>query len=209
MNTVFDTKAGKEGGGFLANKKIIAIAVIVVVVIAAVIIGLSAKGSSSKEAASDALSAAYTSLAQGNQEQGLTMLNDIVTKYPKTPAAYQAELFLGDFHAGQGNFQESLRFLSDADANAEPKELRPLALARIIFVWDIRNEFSNAKDASEVFVKKYPNHFLAKSIYISLARYYAILNNIDEVKRVCNEILIKFPGTEEATIADNTLKALG
>lgn len=208
MNTVF-TKSEKEGGGFLANKKIIAIAVIAIIVIAAVIIGLSMKGSSSKEAASDELSAAYTSLAQGNQEQGLILLNDIVTKYPKTPAAYQAELFLGDFYAGQGNFNEALRFLLDANANAQPKELRPLALARIIFVWDMRNDFQNAKNLSEEFVKSYPNHFLTKSVYISLARYYAILNDAENVKRVCNEILTRFPGTEEATIAENTLRALG
>ena len=57
----------------------------------------------------------YTSLAQGNQDEGLALLNGIVTKYPKTPAAYQAELFLGDFYAGQGNFNEALRFLLDAN----------------------------------------------------------------------------------------------
>jgi predicted negative regulator of RcsB-dependent stress response len=208
-----DTAFGQKTKSLLSKvgdlKKVIIIAVIAIVVIVAAIIFFVSSASSKSLAASDALSDAYVSFAQGQQDQGLALLNDVIAKYPKTSAAYQASLFLGDYYISLGNFNDALTYLSKTSTDAKPSDLRPLALARIIYVWDLRNEFINAKDASENFIKTYPDHFLTKSIYISLARYYAILGSLDDVKRICNDILTKFPATEEATIADNTLNALG
>jgi tetratricopeptide (TPR) repeat protein len=159
-------------------------------------------------AAADILSGACANLSVGNQEAGLVMLNELVDDYSKTPAAYQARLFLGDYYTSIQNYNDALTVLMYAKNNAKPIALRPLALARIINIWDIRGEWINAKDASEEFVKKYSDNFLAKSIYLSLARYYALLGDTRNTERVCEEIIMKYPDSEEATIADNTIRAL-
>jgi tetratricopeptide (TPR) repeat protein len=202
-----DNTFGKAGF-FSGKMKIIAIAVAVVVVIVIVAVIIVQKGNKNEAVASDNLSKAYANFSVGNQDAGLAILNDLVANYSKTPAAYQARLFLGDYYTSIQNYNDALTVLTDTKNDAEPATIRPLALARIINIWDIRGEWVNAKDASEEFVKKYPDNFLTKSVYLSLARYYALLGDAANVQRVCNEILTKYPGSEEATIADNTLRAL-
>ncbi|MDR2708870.1 MAG: tetratricopeptide repeat protein [Elusimicrobiota bacterium] len=208
-NTAFG-KTEKSGVlGFLKEpKKLIAVIVAAVVIIVLIIVFAVSGGGKANAEASDKLSQAYASFSVGNQDAGLALLNDLIENYSKTPAAYQARLFLGDYYTSVQNYPEALRFLLQTSNDAKPEDLRPLALARIVNIWDIRNEFVNAKDAAQEFVNKYPDHFLTKSIYLSLARYYALIGDVDNVRRVCNEILVKFPGSEEATIADNTIKSL-
>ncbi|MDR1952106.1 MAG: tetratricopeptide repeat protein [Elusimicrobiota bacterium] len=209
-NTVFNSKTSLINKLFQDNKKtVIIVGAVVIVAVIILFIFFNQRSAKFNDIASDNLSEAYTSFAMGNDAQGLALLNEVVEKYPKTSAAYQARLFLGDYYTNIGNFAEALTYLSNTKTEAKPAELRPLALARIIYLYDVRNEFINAKDAAEEFVKTYPNHFLTKSIYISLARYYAFLGSVEEVRRVCNEILSKFPATEEAQVAQNTLGAIG
>jgi len=55
--------------------------------------------------------------------------------------------------------------------------------------------------ASKEFIKKYPDHFLTKDIYLNLGEYYFLSGSKDEAARVFNEVSVKFPGTREAKVA--------
>ncbi|MDR2773086.1 MAG: tetratricopeptide repeat protein, partial [Elusimicrobiota bacterium] len=194
-NTAFGSKK-LQLPKFLQGKKAITLiigAVVAILIVVLIVIFVNQRSTKLNDEASDRLSEAYGSFAASNDEQGLAFLNDIVTNYPKTSAAYQARLFLGDYYVGLGNFNEALAYLATTSTDATPEELRPLALARIIYLYDVRNEFINARNSAQEFVNLYPSHFLTKSVYISLARYYALTGSIDDVRRVCNEILSKFP----------------
>jgi len=158
--------------------------------------------------ASDRLSAAYASLSTGNKAQAVQYLNDTISRFPNTPAAYQARLTAGDILTEDAKYDEALLLFKTAYEKGRPAALKPLALFRIIYLYGSKKDYDNAVLYSNEFIKKFGGNYLIKDVYMNLAKFYAIKNSPEDAKRVYNEILINFPATNEAAKADEILKGL-
>ncbi|MDR3049394.1 MAG: tetratricopeptide repeat protein [Elusimicrobiota bacterium] len=165
--------------------------------------------------ASDLYSQGYGLILAGNQsgnpqqqQQGVTTLEDLIKVYPKTPAAYEARLILSDFQFAQNNFAQALNFVYEVSQKGNPKAIRPIGLYRAIYIYDQTNDIDNAIKNSNDFIKKYSDNYLIRDVYMNLARYYLMKGDKDSSKKTYNDILIKFPATEEASIAQRFIEGI-
>ncbi|MDR2616966.1 MAG: tetratricopeptide repeat protein [Endomicrobium sp.] len=158
--------------------------------------------------ASTKLASAYVAFSQGNQKQGVELLDETISKYTKMPAAYQARLLKADIFTQIGAYEEAVKLLNDTVKDANPEKIKPLAQVRIIYVFDTKQDYFNAINTSKEFIDKYPSHFLIKDVYLNLAEYYLLSGSKDEAVKTFNEILINFPATLEAEKAQNRINEI-
>ncbi|MDR3243693.1 MAG: tetratricopeptide repeat protein [Elusimicrobiota bacterium] len=158
--------------------------------------------------ASDRYSQGYGNLLAGNQQQGVTMLEELIKIYPNTPAAYEARLILSDYGVAQENFAQALNYVYEVSKKGKPKTIRPIGLYRAIYIYDQTNDIDNAIKNSNEFIKNYKEHYLVRDVYANLARFYLIKQNSADAKRIYNEILTKFPATDEAILATRMLESI-
>ncbi|GHT43795.1 hypothetical protein AGMMS49921_12540 [Endomicrobiia bacterium] len=112
--------------------------------------------------ASKKLSLAYTALAQGNQTLTIALLDETITKFSKTPSTYRARLVKADMLTDSGSYDDTLSILNETLNAGKPDVIKPLAKARIIYVYDSKKDYSNAIVASKEFIDKYPRSFLSQ-----------------------------------------------
>ncbi|MDR2666037.1 MAG: tetratricopeptide repeat protein [Endomicrobium sp.] len=163
------------------------------------------KSNESNKMSSNKLSEAYTSFARGDIRSGFTLIDETIARFPKTTAAYQARLIKADILIEMQKHEEALRILEETLNNGKPKTIKPLASSRIIYVYDSKKNYPKAIFASNEFIKKYPDHFLIKDIYLNLAEYYLLSGSKNDAVRVFNEIVVKFSNTQEAKKAQSRL----
>ncbi|MDR2192282.1 MAG: tetratricopeptide repeat protein [Endomicrobium sp.] len=158
--------------------------------------------------ASDKLSAAYMLISSGDRTQAVQYLNDTISRFPNTPAAYQARLTLGDILTETAQYDEALPLFQITYKKGKPAALKPLGLFRMIYLYASKKDYDNAILYSNEFVKNFSGNFLIKNVYMNLAQFYTIKNLPEDAKRVYTEILTNFPATNEAAKADEILKGL-
>jgi tetratricopeptide (TPR) repeat protein len=160
------------------------------------------------EVSSEKLTEAYVAYAKGDLEKGITILDEIIINFRKTPASYQARLLKADIFTELHAYNDALQILLEIISNGKPDIIKPLASARVIYVYDLKKDYFNAILASKEFIDKYSGHFLVKDIYLNLAEYYLLLGSKDQAVKVFNEVLFNFPATEEAEKAKNRLNSI-
>jgi tetratricopeptide (TPR) repeat protein len=156
-------------------------------------------------ASSEKLALACMAFNQGNQRKGITLLDEVISKFSKTQSAYQARLIKADMLIEIRAYRDALNILTEVVKNGKPNYVKPFASLRIIYVYDSQKDYSNAIFTSKKFIDKYPDHFLIKDIYLNLAEYYFLSGLKDECVKIFKKILIKFPATQEAERAQNRL----
>jgi tetratricopeptide (TPR) repeat protein len=179
------------------------LAFIPIVIIAGIVICYRCQ--SIENAASEKLSSALSSFAQGDQQKGFSLIEETIKKYPKTPGAYEARILKADILTELKRYDEALKILEETADKGKPDLIKPLASIRIIYVYDSKQDFFNATLAAKDFIAKYPDHFLIKDVYLSLAEYYFVSGSKEEAVKVFNEILVNFPATLEAEKAQSRL----
>ncbi|MDR1401289.1 MAG: tetratricopeptide repeat protein [Endomicrobium sp.] len=155
--------------------------------------------------ASDKLSEAYAFFARGDVRNGFILIDGIISRFPKTPSAYQARVIKADVLTEMCKYDEALSVLKETLNNGKPGAIKPLAGSRIIYVYDSKKDYSKAILASVEFIKKYPDHFLVKDIYLNLAEYYFLSGSKSDAIRVFNKVAVEFSNTQEAMKARNRL----
>ncbi|MDR1926496.1 MAG: hypothetical protein LBQ13_02280 [Endomicrobium sp.] len=160
------------------------------------------------EASSEKLTEACIACNKGNWQKGITILDETIIKFRKTPAAYQARLIKADIFTELRAYNDALQILSEIISNGKPDVIKPLASARIIYIYDLKKDYFNAILASKEFIDKYSDHFLVKDIYFNLAEYYLLSGSKDQAMKIFNEVLLNFPATEEAEKAKDRLNSI-
>ncbi|MCL2485108.1 MAG: tetratricopeptide repeat protein [Endomicrobia bacterium] len=155
--------------------------------------------------ASDKLSEAYMYFSYGDIQRGTQLLEDTITHFSGTSAAYQARLVKADLLTEQQNFAEALKLLLEVSERAKPETLRPLALSRIIYLYDKQGDYLNAIKYSLEFINRYKTNFMIRNVFLNLAQYYVLTGSLEDAARVYTEILVNFPATDEAAIAERAL----
>ncbi|GMO66721.1 MAG: hypothetical protein Nk1A_4380 [Endomicrobiia bacterium] len=189
----------------LGNK--VRIFIVVALTIGLIFVGVFTyfKSNENSKISSNKLSEACTSFACGDIRNGFTIIDETIARFPKTPAAYQARLIKADILIEMHKYEEALKILEETLNNGKPKTIKPLASSRIIYIYDSKKDYSKAIFVSNEFIKKYPDHFLVKDIYLNLAEYYFLSGSQNNAVRVFNEVVVKFSNTQEAKKARNRL----
>ncbi|MDR1721210.1 MAG: tetratricopeptide repeat protein [Endomicrobium sp.] len=141
----------------------------------------------------------------GDSIRAITSVDEVISRFSKTPASYQARLLKADILISRLKYDEAIKILKEILDTGKPNAIKPLASSEIIYVYDSKRDYPAAILASNEFIKKYPNHFLVKDIYLNLAEYYFLSGLKEDAVRVFNEVLVKFPATPEAQKARDRL----
>jgi predicted negative regulator of RcsB-dependent stress response len=182
---------------------------VAVFVLATIFIGiLILRIHTAEETSSAKLAVAYASFIYGDKKSGIALIDETIAKFPKTSAAYHASLIKADFLAEIHKYDEALKILTKTVNNGKSDAIKPLAHARIIYIYDSKKDYSNAALVSKEFIAKYPDRFLIKDIYLNLAEYYLLSGSKDEAVKVFNEVSVNFPATRAAESARNRLNRI-
>jgi TolA-binding protein len=158
--------------------------------------------------ARDKLAYAQAQLYQGQQDQGMAMLDDIIAKYSSSDVAAQARLIKANYLISKQDFlaaENTLAPLADKD---KPKLLVPLALSMLGTVQENEGKVDDAIKTYSRFLDKYPDHFLAAKTYESLARVYEIKRSIPEAISNYEKLANLYPNTGWAQRAQERLSIL-
>lgn len=161
-----------------------------------------------KSEGSDRLAYAYMALGAGQIQQGVTYLNDTILFYTNSPASSHARLVKSDMLIEHKEYDQAEVLLKDAVEKSKPESFKPLAVSRLIYLYDEKGDYPNAILYSNEFINKYKNHFLIRDVYINLGRYYELSGSAEDARRVYNEILVTYPASPEADVAARKLEAL-
>jgi predicted negative regulator of RcsB-dependent stress response len=148
--------------------------------------------------ASEKLSSVYAALDKGDQSLATSLLDETIKKFPKTSGACHARLVKADMLAESHAYDDALSILNETLNVGKPDVIKPLASARIIYVYDLKKDYPNTIIASKKFIDKYPKHFLIEDIYLNLAESYLTSGSKEDALKTFNEILVKFPATKDA-----------
>ena len=154
---------------------------------------------------SDKLAMATQYIAQTQIEQGINMLDDVIKNYSNTPSAYRAMLMKANYLYAQKEYEQAKELAEEVISEAKPDTVRPLAYPLLIAILDNLQNTEEAIETSKRFIEKYKNNFLVPSVMENLARLYEVANNVEESKKVYEQIVNSFPDTVYAQRAKSKL----
>ncbi len=154
---------------------------------------------------SDKLTMATQYIAQSQTEQGINMLDDVINNYPNTPSAYRAMLMKANYLYAQKEYEQAKELAQNIILKAKPDTVKPLAYPLLIAISDNLQNTEEAIETSKTFIEKYKGHFLVPSVMENLARLYETANNVEESKKVYEQIVNSFHDTVYAQRAQSKL----
>lgn len=162
-----------------------------------------------KERVSDKLSMAQSLLYHNQADQGIKMLDEVITQFTDSPSAYIARLNKADYLISQNKFDEAKNIILNVIANGKPEAIIPLAYP---YLGEIQEDIGDLKGAVKTyneFLVKFPDHFLSAKVMESLARVDAVSGNTEQAKAAYKRLEVEFKGTAWEKRAAEQLRALG
>lgn len=145
-------------------------------------------------------------ISNGQLEQGLAVIDDIILKYSRTPSSYRARLMKANYLITQKKYDDAEILVKTVIEQARPDTVKPLAYPVLIAIYDDTGKIEKAIATSQEFLSKYKTNFLTPSIMDNMARLYELSGNIDDAKKLYKEILDIYPNTNYALKAKNKLQ---
>ena len=159
-----------------------------------------------RDTASAKLAVAVNYVAAGDAQNGLKLIDEVITKYSRTPSAYRAMLMKSNFFISQKKYDDAEQMLKNYIKNAKPETLKPLAYPTLILVYDNTGQLEKAIETSKDFLSKYPDNYLVLSITENLARLYELAGNETESLNLYKKIIDSYPNTDYAERAKSKVK---
>lgn len=177
-----------------------------VLVTAIVIIFVYVRVQAINSAAGDMLDMATKTIASGNTEKGVAMIDDVINIYKNSPSAYRAMIMKASYFINQKKYEEAEQILKNYIATAKPATVRPIGYPLLIDVYDDNNNVEQAILTSQEFLAKYADNYLAPVVMENMARLYELADKKEEAKQVYKNIVDKFSETVYANRAIEKLK---
>ncbi|MFA6317656.1 MAG: tetratricopeptide repeat protein [Elusimicrobiota bacterium] len=153
----------------------------------------------------DRLSMAQAYAFTGRIDEALKQLAEIQKDYSSSPASSYAIIFEGDILYRKGSYKEAASAYSRAMERGG-KGIEPLALADLGIAQEASGLYTEAKDTSRRFLDTFPDHFMAPTVYASLARSLGRLNQTDDQKAALQKMTLQYPDTFWAAWAQAKLQ---
>ena len=132
----------------------------------------------------------------GNRpDQALTVFNDVISNYSRTPAAVYALISKGDLLYAQKKPKEAAEAYQECVNKGPERIILPFVLASLGAAQEDQGDFNAAISTYKKLLSEFPDHFLAPKAYESLARSYEMSKNPDAAKEVYEKVITMYPGT--------------
>lgn len=145
--------------------------------------------------AAEKFSMAHGMYSQGMLEQAMGVAREVVSQYPESVAASKSRLLLSQIHLEQKKYDEAIELGRVVYETGKPKTIRPFALSMMATINFEKGEFHTAISNCNLFLEKYPDHFLAPRIYELLAFIYKSQGMLNESRQIYEKIIALYPAS--------------
>ncbi|MHB9155277.1 MAG: YfgM family protein [Endomicrobiales bacterium] len=161
-----------------------------------------------KVRAADRLSMAEGMMYQGQPDQGLKLLDEIITRYSRTVAASRARMVKADYLVSRKQYDDAEKAILPVVENGVPKTIIPLAMSVLGTIREDAGKYKEAIALCTSFLDTYPEHFLAPRIYESLGRLYELSGSTAEAKATYEKLATLYPASPWAQQAQERVTLL-
>ncbi len=143
-----------------------------------------------------------------NQEDGVRLLREVTTRYPRTAAGTEATLRLGTLFYTIGNYDEA-RTVYQGYLAKNPRGW--IAFSVGIGVGDTylaQGKYDKAVETYSKFIDQFPQEALLPQAYLHLARTYADMKREQDAARLYEKVAEAYPNTGWAQNAQAQLRRL-
>ena len=137
----------------------------------------------------------------GKSEEAFKQIDLLEQEFPRTDAASYGTLLKADTMYRAGNYKEAAQTYKQLIVKAKPALIVPFAMSGLAAAIQAQNDISGAIAAAQQFLDKYPEHFLAPQVYLTLAESLEASGKAVEAKTSYEKITLHFPDTYWARIA--------
>lgn len=153
------------------------------------------------------------SSAQGMYSQGMTdragdIFAEVIAQYPRSEPASHARINLAGIKLAQGDYDGARELSRAVYTSGRPKTLRPFGLYLSVLALDEKRDPSAIAEA-ELFVEKYPDHFLTPRVYEKLGMMYEKSARIDDARRTYERMAVLYPSSTWAARAGARISDVG
>jgi TolA-binding protein len=160
------------------------------------------------ESAWSQLGAAQGPLLQGQFDQASKALEEWSARYKGTSADSYARFIRAELYYQTKNYAGAAKVYAELAGQGDPAELRPLALAAESSAEEMAGHLAEAQSAAQRFLDKYPEHFLAASMYLAQARLAEMTGNTANAAAIYDRFAILYPQSSLAPFAKFRLEKL-
>jgi TolA-binding protein len=174
-----------------------------VIVIVAIVAGYFAWGSRQEADASDLLfratrelgSSTRTAEGAARQEEGVRLLRELTTRYPRTAAAAEATLRLGTLYYTAGEYDEA-RNVYQGYMTRNPR-------GRVVFAAGMgvgdayfsQGNYDKAMESYSQLIDRFPQEALLPEAFLKLARTYVKMSKEQEAMRLYRKVAESYPSS--------------
>jgi TolA-binding protein len=208
----------KRLGELVMKNRPLAIGVVLgMVAIAAGIFGYRAWGRSQEERAANLLFNAARQLASSGttaddvkrREDAVTLLGDVINRYPGTAAGAEATLRLGNLYYGQERYDEARKIYEVYLANNARGRVAFAAGLGVADTYLAQRQYDKAEAAYLRLISDFAREPLLAEAYLNLARTYTSMGRPRDALRLYERVVEAYPSTGWAQTARAQIRALG
>ena len=155
------------------------------------------------------LGVAQSQLMQNQYDTAKKTLAEWNTRYHGTSATSYAKFLQADLLYRSTDYAGAAAVYHDLAQSARPEIDRPLALAAESSAEEMAGHYPQALAAAQAFTDKYPDHFMAASVYMSQARLNELTNNPAAAAALYDRITLLYPQSPWTALAKARQQALG
>jgi TolA-binding protein len=158
--------------------------------------------------ASEKFSSAQGMYSQGMTDRAADIFAEVIAQYPRSEPASHARINLAEIRIASGDYDGSRELARAVYTSGRPKTLRPFGLYLSILAMDEKGDPSASAEA-ELFIEKYPDHFLTPRVYEKLGMIYEKSGRLDDARRTYKRMAALYPASAWAARSAAGISAMG
>ncbi len=154
-----------------------------------------------RDAAWSELGAAQNQLSQNNLAEARKSLDAWETRFKGSSANSYAMFLKADLAYRTSDYAQAAQVYGELAQSGNPEILRPLALSAQVASEEMAGRYPQAQALAQTFLEKYPDHFLAATLYLAQARLAEIQGDSAAASAVYERIVLLFPQSPWSALA--------
>ncbi len=147
-------------------------------------------------------------LMQNQWDMAQKSLDQWTTRFSGTQAATYAKFMKADLLYKTSDYATATQVYGDLSMTAKPMELRPLALSGKIASEEMSGHPDTAKTDAQDFLTRYPDHYLAGSMYMTQARLTEKTGDVAAAVALYDRFALLYPQSPFTSIAQKRREVL-
>lgn len=161
-----------------------------------------------RQRADEKLAYAEANFYQGKPQDGLKLVDEIISQYHDTNAEYQARIQKTRYFLETRDYKEAENTITPVVQYGKPKLIIPVALSILGAIKENAGKYPDAIQTYNEFLDRFPDHYYAPKILESLARVYEITGSMENAKATYEKLATLYPASEWASKAQQRLAAI-